>query len=120
MANRLTQRNRGKSALPPFALLDRNKSRSYKRLIMMRWARVALALIVAFTIAYILITPDPTDDVDGVLRPSHPAFAQRMLAVSLWEFQTPVTILFHSFPLPDRTRHLAAFELLDVISVCRC
>jgi hypothetical protein len=120
MANQITQRNRRKSALPPFVLLDSNKTRRYKLGLMMQWAKVALALLVAFTIAYILITPDPTDDVDGVLRPSHPTFAQRMLAVSLWEFQAPVAVLFRSFPLPDRSRRLATFELLDVISVCRC
>ena len=87
---------------------------------MMRGARVALALIVAFTIAYILITPDPTDDVDCILQQNHPVSTHRMLAVSLWEFQTRMTVLFHSFTLPRCTRHLAKFELLDVISVCRC
>src|SRR6266849_1627916 len=103
MPSQIVHRNRGTSAPP-----------------MMRWVKVALALVVIFTIAYILITPDPTDDVDGILRPNHPSLAQRMLAVSFWESQPPVTVLFHWLPLPDRTRHLAAFELLDVISVCRC
>lgn len=100
-------------------LLDRNKGRSYKRG-MMRWTRVALALLVAFAIAYILITPDLSDDVDGVLRPNHPTLAHKMLAVSLWDSRIPVTVLFPLFNLPRCTRHLAAVELLDVISVCRC
>jgi len=120
MANQTTLPNRRKSALLPFVLLDRNKTRSYKIGIMMRWARVALALLVAFTIAHILITPDPADDVDGILQQNHPASAHRMLAVSLWEFQTPVSVLLHLFTFTDRSQHLAAFELLDVISVCRC
>ncbi len=87
---------------------------------MMRCARVALALVVIFSIAYILITPDLTDDVDGVLRLNHPGVAQRLFPVSLWEFQVPVIVLFHLFTLPTCARHLAALELLDLISVCRC
>ena len=114
------KRDNGAAGRVPFAPLDSNKTRGYKRGVMMRGARVAPALVVILTIANILITPDPTDGVDGTVRPNHPAFAQRMLAVSLWEFQTPITVLFHSFTFPGRGRHLAAFELLDIISVCRC
>jgi hypothetical protein len=87
---------------------------------MMRWARVALALVVIFTIAYVLITPDPTDDVDGVLQPSHPALAHKIPAVSLWESQLPAFVQFHFFLPPKSTRQLLTLELLDLISVCRC
>ncbi len=114
------KRNNGAAGRGPFALLDINKSQRYKLGLMMQWAKVALALVVIFTIAYILITADPTDDVDGVLGPNHPASAHRMLAVSLWEFQTPVSVLLHLFTFTDRSQHLATLELLDVISVCRC
>jgi len=107
------------SRLGLVVLLDRNKARSYKRA-MMRWTRVALALLVAFTIAYILITPDLSDDVDGVLGPNHPTLAHKMPEVSLPNSQIPVAVLFPLFNLPRCTRHLAAVELLDVISVCRC
>jgi hypothetical protein len=120
MATQTTQPNRGKTAPPPFVLLHRNKSRTCQRGLILRWAQVALALLVAFTIAYILITPDTTDDVDGILQQNHPTSANRMLAVSLWEFQTPVSVLLHLFTFTDRSQHLATFELLDIISVCRC
>jgi len=122
MASHLTCRRRYSNATGrgPFALLDINKSQRYKVGLMMQWVRVALALVVIFSIAYVLITPDPTDDVYGVLRPNHPDIAHKVLAVSLWEFQIPVIVLFHLFLLPGRTQHLASFELLDVISVCRC
>jgi len=105
---------------PPLAYLDTNKSHRYKRGRMMRWARVALALVVIFTIAYVLITPDPTDDVDGVLQPNHPALAHKIPAVSLWESWTPVIALFHSVLPPGSARELLTLELLDFISVCRC
>jgi len=86
----------------------------------LRWARVALALVVIFTVAYILITPDPTDDVDGVLQPNHPALAHKIPAISLWESWTPVIVLFHSVPPLGSARQLLSSELLDLISVCRC
>jgi len=137
MANQLAPRNHGRSASrilkagkvtrareprrPQILLLDRNITRSYKRGIMMKWARVALALVVVFTIAYVLITPDPTDDVYGVLPPNHPALAQKVPAVSLWEFQVPIAVIILVFTLPGTfTRPFADFELLDIISVCRC
>jgi hypothetical protein len=120
MATQTTQRNRGKSVPPSFVLLHRNKSRTCQRGLPLRWAQVGLALLVAFTIAYILITPNTRDDVDGILQQNHPTSADRMLAVSLWEFQTPVSVLLHLFTFTDRGQHLATFELLDVISVCRC
>jgi hypothetical protein len=117
MASPITELSCVKSAFSPLALFHKNKC---PRGLILRWVRVALALMVAFTIAYILITPDPTDDVYGVLSPNHPALAQKVLAVSLWEFQAPVTVLLHSFTFTDRSQHLAMFELLDVISVSRC
>jgi hypothetical protein len=115
-----SKRDNHASRRVPIVLLNTRKSLGYNRALMMQWARVALALVVIFSIAYVLITPDPTDDVYGVLRPNHPDIAHKVLAVSLWESQIPVTVLFHLFLLPGRTRHLASFELLDVISVCRC
>jgi hypothetical protein len=105
----------------PIVLPDSNRNRSCKLGPRMQWARVALALVVIFAIAYVLITPDPNDDVYGVLRLNHPATSQKVPAVSLWEFQIPVTVSLHLLSLPESlTRRLAAFELLDVISVCRC
>jgi len=85
---------------------------------MMRFARVALAVVAIFSIAYVLITPDPTDDVVGALRSNHPAMEQRLFAVSLLQSWILVIVLLHFFISP--TRHLAALELLDLISVSRC
>src|SRR5258708_19940088 len=109
MATQTTQRNRGKSAPPPFVLLHRNKSRTCQRGLMLRWAQVALALLVAFTIAYILITPNTRDDVAGILQQNHPASPHRILAGSFWEFQTPLNVLLHFFTFPARIPHLTTF-----------
>ena len=122
MTSRITPCNRGfrNNRDSHASILDRNNTRGYKSGLMMRCLRVALALAVIFSIAYVLITPDPTDDVCGVLRTNHPDIAHKMLAVSLWQSQNPVVVLLRLLVLPGRTRHLASFELLDVISVCRC
>ena len=87
---------------------------------MMRFARVALAVVAIFSIAYVLITPDPTDDVAGVLRSNHPAMEQRLFAVSLLQSWILVIVPLHFFTSPTSTRHLATLELLDLISVSRC
>jgi len=87
---------------------------------MMRGARIALAVIAIFSIAYVLITPDPTDDVDGVLRPHHTAKAQRIVSLPL--AQSPILVVA-SFLLPIRpsgVQRLATSELLDLVCVCRC
>jgi hypothetical protein len=131
MGNRITQFSRRKSTSSnetatyqsgfQFSLLDTHKTRSYKLGIVMQGARVALALVVIFSIAYVLITPDPTDDVYGVLQPNHPTAEQKVLAVSLWEFPISLTVLLQLLSLPaEFTHHFFAFELLDVISVWRC
>ena len=38
---------------------------------MPRPAQVAFILLAIFAITYVLVTPDPTDDVSGVLRVNH-------------------------------------------------
>src|SRR5215472_16873662 len=45
---------------------------------MSRPVRVALVLLAVFSITYVLATPDPTDDVTGVLRPSHLGKVQKL------------------------------------------
>jgi len=88
---------------------------------MMRGARVALAVVVIFSIAYVLITPDPTDDVEGVLRPNDWAKAQRI--VSLLPLpRSPVLVIvpFLSSIPPSAIQRLTTSELLDLVCICRC
>ena len=87
---------------------------------MMRFVTVALAVLAILSIAYVLITPDPTDDVTGALRSNHPAMEQKLSAVSVLQSWILVIVLLYFFTSPTSTRHLAALELLDLISVSRC
>ena len=88
---------------------------------MMRGARIVLVALVIFSIAYVLITPDPADDVDGVLRPNHQTKAQRLVGLSLPQFQVLVIIAFLlSMPSTRSAQRLTTSELLDLVCVCRC
>jgi len=107
-------------ASSPVVLLDRDKNRSYKRCAMMRGARVALVVVVVFSIAYVLISPDLTDDFDGVLRSNHSAKAQRLASLSVTQPQILVIVGFLLSKPPSSPQRLTASELLDLVCVCRC
>ena len=87
---------------------------------MIRGARAALVLVAIFSFAFVLITPDPTDDVNGVLRPNHAATARTIVSLAL-----PQSAILVSVPLllpirPSATQRLTTSELLDLVCVCRC
>ena len=87
---------------------------------MMRVASVVLVVVAVLSIAYVLISPDPTDDVDGVLRPHHSAKAQRIVSLPLP--QSPILAVAPVL-LPMRpmgAQRLITSELLDLVCVCRC
>jgi hypothetical protein len=88
--------------------------------VMMRVVRVVLVVVAVLSIAYVLISPDPTDDVDGVLRPQHSAKAQRIVSLPL--AQSPILVVA-PFLLPMRpigAQRLITSKLLDLVCVCRC
>jgi hypothetical protein len=49
---------------------------------MLRLAKVGLAIVIVVSVASILITPDPSDDVNGVLQQRH-AVKAAVVAVSI-------------------------------------
>ena len=88
---------------------------------MMRGARIVLVVLVIFSIAYVLITPDPTDDVDGILRPNHQAKVQRLVSLSLLQLPVLAIVAFLlSMPSTKSAQRLNVSELLDLVCVCRC
>jgi hypothetical protein len=87
---------------------------------MIRGARVALVVVAIFSIALVLITPDPTDDVDGVLRPNHTAKAQTIVSLALPQSAILVIVPFLLPIRPSVTQGLTTSELLDLVCVCRC
>ena len=86
----------------------------------MRSARIVLAVIAILSIAYVLITPDLTDDVDAVLRLNHSARAQRIVSLPL--ALSPIFVivpLLLSMPRSIIQRSTTS-ELLELVCVCRC
>jgi hypothetical protein len=87
---------------------------------MMRGARVALVAVAIFSIAYVLITPDQTDDVDGILRLHHSANAQGIVSLPLPQSPIHVVVPFLLSKHPGATQRLSTSELLDLVCVSRC
>ena len=86
----------------------------------MRSVRIVLAVIAILSIAYVLITPDLTDDVDAVLRLNHSAKAQRIVSLPL-----PLSPIFVIVPLllsmpRSIIQRSTTSELLELVCVCRC
>jgi hypothetical protein len=87
---------------------------------MMRGARVALVVVAIFSIAYVLISPDPTDDVTGILRPNHSPNAQKIVSVPLLQSPILAVVPFLLSMRPIAAQRLTTVELLDLVCVCRC
>jgi hypothetical protein len=86
---------------------------------MFRAARIALALLCAFSVAFVLATPDTTDDVTCVLRASHPDQAHR-LAISCVQPRVRQSGIFQLPSLPSSAPRLTVSALLDLVCVYRC
>ena len=74
------------------------------------------ALLVVIAVATILITPDPTDDVDGILRTHHALKSTSLgasIGVSLALFSLGALAASYP-PIP------ATPNLLRLICTCRC
>jgi hypothetical protein len=89
-------------------------------LAMLRGARVALVVVAILSIAYVLISPDLSDDVDGVLRPNHTAKVQRIVSLPLLQFPILAIVAFLLPIRPSAIQRLTTSELLDLVCVCRC
>lgn len=87
---------------------------------MMRGVRVALVVVAIFSIAYVLISPDPTDDVNGVLTPNHSGKPQRIVSLPLPQFPILAVVPFLLSIRLSATQRLTTAGLLDLVCVCRC
>ena len=77
---------------------------------------VFLALLVVIAVATIVITPDPTDDVDGILRSHHPLRSPSLgESVGVWLVLFSLAALDASSPSIPTTPNL-----LRLICTSRC
>jgi hypothetical protein len=87
---------------------------------MFRTVRVALALLSIFSIACVLVTPDPTDDVNAALQRSHFGKAQK-LAVCFVQTLVPQIATFRLLtPSSSSNQRLTILELIDIFCTYRC
>ena len=86
---------------------------------MSRPALVVLALLATFSITYVLATPDPTDDVAGVLRPSHFGKAQVLAACVVLPLAPQIAIFRLSTPAFSKQRS-TTLDLVDLFCTYRC
>ena len=87
---------------------------------MSRAAQVALALLAIFSITYVLVTPDPTDDAIAVLRMSHSGKAQMLLAYVVLPLAPQIAILRLSTRSSSNQQRSTTLELVDLFCTYRC
>lgn len=87
--------------------------------VMIRGVRIALALLAVLAITVVLVTPDPSDDVLGIMNCSHPEQVQKLTVCSI---NPPAQqFLMSLLPAPPNSHHrLSSLELFDLACVYRC
>lgn len=86
---------------------------------MVRAAQIALVFACAFAIAMVLITPDPTDDVPGVMSGSH---LEKIQKLALCAISPPAQrCLRYQLQARPNSHHAPnSFQLFDLGCVYRC
>ena len=87
---------------------------------MSRAAQVALALLAIFSITYVLVTPDPTDDAIAVLRMSHSGKAQMLAAYVVLPLAPQIAILRLSTRSSSNQQRSTTLEFVELFCTYRC
>ena len=86
---------------------------------MFRGVRIALALLAVLTITVVLITPDPSDDVLGIVNCGHLDQVQKLTVCSINPPAQQCLIFLLLTPTDSHPR-LSSLELVDLVCVYRC
>jgi len=84
---------------------------------MLRLAKVGLAVVIVVSVASVLITPDPCDDVDGALQRQH-LVKTTVVPVSASQSQSLLPVILGFAPVAWRRPALSS--LLDLVCVRLC
>ena len=87
---------------------------------MMRMLQIVVILVVVLSVAYVLITPDPSDDVEGILVSNHPLTAHTLIGVSVPHIQMLTIVVAPLSRVPTFIKCVTTSELLDLTCVYRC
>jgi hypothetical protein len=87
---------------------------------MMHILTIGLAVGVILSCATVLITPDPADDINGILHQYHSVKGHKPLAAPSAQLRPFVLATFHSFNSPISTLHSSTPRLLALVCVRLC
>ena len=87
---------------------------------MFRTVRVALALLSILSIAYVLATPDPTDDVTATLQGDHFGKAQKLAVCFVQPLAPQIAVFRLLTPSSSSNQRLTILELIDIFCSYRC
>lgn len=104
------------SPVSPLGGIDRRRFQRYTSTPVGKFLKAAVALVMVLSVATILISPDTSDDVDGVLQhhvfPAHPVFLSVLQSISL--------LTTHFFSRDLGIHRLECLDLLDLVCVRLC
>lgn len=86
---------------------------------MIRSVRIVLALLAVLVITVVLITPDPSDDVPGIMNGNHLDQVQKLTVCSINPPAQQCLVFLFLTPANSH-RHLSSLELFDLDCVYRC
>jgi hypothetical protein len=87
---------------------------------MMRVLTVGVALLMIVSCATVLVTPDPLDDINGILHLHHSVKVHKLLAVPLGELRPFVLAAFRSFNPLSPVLHSNSPRFLALVCVRLC
>ena len=87
---------------------------------MMRVLTIGVAVVMIVSCATVLITPDPLDDINGILHPHYSVKGHKLLAAALGELRPFVLATFHSFNTLSPALHSNSPRFLALVCVRLC
>jgi len=100
--------------------LDRGKTGGCRLARMMRVVTIGLAVVVILSCATVLITPDPADDINGILHQDHSVRGHKLLTAPYAQLRPFALATFHSFNPLIPTLHSSTPSLLALVCVRLC
>jgi len=105
---------------PETCSLDKGNARGCRLAKMMRVLTIGLAVVVILSCATVLITPDPVDDVKGILCQRHSVRGHKLVAAPPAQLRPFLLATFRSFNPLILTLHLSTPHLLALVCVRLC
>ena len=100
--------------------LDKGKTRGCRLPTMMRVLTIGLAVLVILSCVTVLITPDLTDDISGILHHHYSVKGHKLLPAPYAQLRPFALAVFYSFKPSIHTLHSSTPRLLALVCVRLC